>query len=165
MIKLRRMTQAEYENYYLNAVQNLADETAKANGVSPDETLCSAKRCFETLLPEGNLNVPDQYLYNILADEQKVGVLWFGIRRDRVAAVPEAYVWDIVIEASSRHQGYGKQTMLALEEEVRTLGISRISLNVFAHNTRAQNLYERLGYSTISSLMLKTLEHKSAANN
>ena len=49
------MTQAEYEDYYPNAVQNLANETAKANRVSPDETLCSARRCFETLLPEGNL--------------------------------------------------------------------------------------------------------------
>ncbi len=155
MIKLCRMTPAEYENYYPNAVQNLANETAKANRVSPDETLCSARRCFETLLPEGNLNVPDQYLHNILLDERKIGVLWFGIRRNRM--VPEAYVWDIVIEPSSRHQGYGKQTMLALEEEVRTLGISRISLNVFAHNIRAQNLYERLGYSAISSRMLKYL--------
>ncbi len=149
------MTQAEYENYYPNDVQNLANETAKANRVSPDETLCSARRCFETLLPEGNLNVPDPYLYNILLDKRKIGVLWFGIRRNRT--VPEAYVRDIVIEASSRHQGYGKQTMLALEEEVRTLGISRISLNVFAHNIRAQNLYERLGYSAISSRMLKYL--------
>lgn len=157
MIKLRRITQAEYADYYPNAVQNLADETAKANCVSPDETLSSAKRCFETLLPEDNLNVPDQYLYKILVDERKVGILWFGIRRDRAATVPEAYVWDIVIEPSSRHQGYGRRAMLALEEEVRALGISRISLNVFAHNNTARKLYDGLGYSTVSSYMLKCL--------
>lgn len=163
MIKLRRMTQAEYEAYYPNAVQNLANEAARAHRVSSDETINSARVCFETLMPEGNLNIPDQYLYNILVDERKIGVLWFGIRGDR--AVPEAYVWDILIEPSSTGQGYGKQAMLALEEEVRALGISRISLNVFAHNTAARNLYERLGYSAISSRMLKCLKHNSAAQS
>lgn len=157
MIKLRRITQAEYEDYYPNAVQNLANETARANCVSPDEMLGSAERCFKTLLPEGNLNVPDQYLHKILVDERKVGILWFGIRRDPTTTVPEVYVWDIFIEPSSRHQGYGRQTMLVLEAEVRALGISRISLNVFAHNNTARKLYDGLGYNAVSSCLLKRL--------
>lgn len=155
MIELCRMTQAEFGDYYPNALRNLAHEMAKANRVPPNEALTLARRCFETLLPEGKVNVPDQYLFNILVNDRQIGVLWFGIRRD--GAMREAVVWDIVIEPLDTGQGYGKMTMLALEKEVRALNISRISLNVFAHNARAQGLYEWLGYRAISSHMLKCL--------
>lgn len=147
------MSQTDYEDYYPKALQNLALEVARATQISPEETLPSAGKCFESLLPEGSLNTADQYLYHILADERKVGVLWFGVKKDR--AIPEAYVWDIAIEASETGKGYGKQAMLALEKEVKAVGISRISLSVFAHNATARNLYERLGYGAVSSVMLK----------
>ena len=156
MIQLRRMTQTEYEAYYQNAVQNLANEMAKANRIAPEETLCAAKKWFEMLLPKNDLNVPDQYLCNIFADGQKIGFLWFAVRRDRIGAA-EVFVWEISIEPSSRKKGYGRQAMLALEDEARALGISRISLNVFAHNASARKLYDNLGYDAISSCMLKCL--------
>lgn len=72
-------------------------------------------------------------------------------------AVPEAFVWEIMIEPSYIGEGYGWQAMMALEEEVQALGISRISLKVFAHNIPAQNLYVSLGYKKISNQMLKCL--------
>lgn len=155
MIELCRMAQTEFEVYYPKAVRNLAHEMAKANRIPPNEALTLARRCLETLLPEGNVNTPDQYLYNILVNKRQIGVLWFGIRR--AGAVLDAFVWDLVIEPLSTGQGYGKLTMLALEKEVRALKISRIYLNVFSHNRRAQSLYEWLGYRPVSSQMLKCL--------
>ncbi len=155
MIKLRRMTQKEYDDYYPKALQHLADEMAKARGASSEEMLEPARKSFKTLLPGGNIETPDQYLYNIIAEDEKIGVLWFGIRRNQTAS--EAFIWDIEIRAESRGKGFGKQTMLALEDEVKKLGISRISLNVFGHNETAKNLYEQLGYGTVSRAMLKLL--------
>lgn len=149
------MTQKDYDEYYPAALQHLADELAKAKGVSPDDMIEAAKNSFETLLPGGSVETPDQYLYNIMADDKKIGVLWFGIRRNQ--PVPEAFIWDVELVPESRGQGFGKQTMLALEAEVRNLGISRIALNVFGHNETARNLYERLGYGTVSSTMMKIL--------
>lgn len=149
------MTQSEYDDYYPTSVRHLAGEMAKARGVTSDEMMDAAKKSFETLLPAGNINVPDQYLYNILTDEQKIGVLWFGIKRNQ--PVPEVFIWEIIIEPESRGKGYGKLAMSALEEKVKCLGISRIALNVFGHNKTARKLYESLGYETVSSTMMKTI--------
>lgn len=155
MVKLNRMTQENYDDYYPGALQHLADEMAKARGVSSEAMMEAAKNSFEALLPGGNVETPDQYLYNIMEEGVKIGVLWFGIRRNQ--PVPDAFIWDIDIAPESRGQGFGKQAMLALEKEVKSLGISRIVLNVFGHNKTARNLYERIGYGTISSTMMKVL--------
>lgn len=149
------MTQSEYDDYYPTSVRHLAGEMAKARGVTSDEMMDAAKKSFETLLPAGNINVPDQYLYDILADEQKIGVLWFGIKRNQ--PVPEVFIRDIIIEPESRGKGYGKLAMSTLEEKVKGPGISRIALNVFGHNKTARKLYESLGYETVSSTMMKTI--------
>jgi ribosomal protein S18 acetylase RimI-like enzyme len=155
MVRLRRMSQAEYEDYYKDSVRSLAEELTRAGGLSLQDALAAAQRSFASLLPDGSPSATDQYLYSVLEGEQKIGVLWFGIKRDR--SKPEAYVWDIVIEQPHRGKGYGKQTMLALEEEVKGLGLSRISLNVFEHNVKARQLYERLNYKTTSRIMAKEL--------
>jgi len=47
--------------------------------------------------------------------------------------------------------------MQALEERVRHLGLSTISLHVFGHNHAARALYEKLGYVTTNVMMSKTL--------
>jgi ribosomal protein S18 acetylase RimI-like enzyme len=130
MIKLSPMAQSEYDDYYPTSLRHLSEEMAKGRGVTSDEMMDAAKKSFETLLPAGNINVPDQYLYNIL---------------------------DIIIEPESRGKGYGKLAMSALEEKVKGLDISRIALNVFGHNKTARKLYESLGYETVSSTMMKTI--------
>lgn len=155
MIKLFPMTQSEYDGYYPTALRHLAEEMAKGRGVTSDKMMEAAKKSFETLLPAGNINVPDQYLYNILADEQKIGILWFGLKKNQ--PLPEVFIWDIIIKPENRGKGYGKLAMAALEEKVKGLGISRIALNVFGHNKTARKLYELLGYETVSSTMMKTI--------
>ena len=155
MLNLRRMSQVEYEGYYRASVQSLAEELSKARGLSFQDALLAAQKSFDSLLPDGSPNAIDQYLFTILNDEEKIGVLWFGIKRDR--SDPEAYVWDLVIEPSNRGRGYGKLVMLLLEEEVKRLGLSRISLNVFEHNPKARRLYEKLDYKTISRVMSKEI--------
>jgi ribosomal protein S18 acetylase RimI-like enzyme len=155
MIRLRRMSQSEYEDYYAKSVQSLAEELSKTGSFSFQDALVAAQKSFTSLLPDGYQKAIDQYLYTVLEGERKIGVLWFGIKRDR--SNPEAYVWDIVIEQGDRGKGYGKQAMLALEEEVKELGISRISLNVFEHNVKARQLYEQLNYKTLSRIMAKEL--------
>lgn len=155
MVNLRRMSKLEYDDYYKESLQSLVDELARAYDLSQSEALKIAKKSFDTLLPDGHPAAPDQFLYVIEESRQIIGVLWFGIKRDR--QIPEAYVWDIVIKPIFRGKGFGKQAILALEEEVKSMGLSRISLNVFGHNDVAQRMYKRLAYRTVSSVMAKNL--------
>jgi len=57
-----------------------------------------------------------------------------------------------------RGQGYGTQTLQAVEDMVRQMGISEIWLHVFGHNTGARRLYERLGYEVTNVSMCKKME-------
>jgi RimJ/RimL family protein N-acetyltransferase len=47
--------------------------------------------------------------------------------------------------------------MLLLEEEAKQLGLRVLYLRVFAFNTNAKNLYEKLGYQITSMNMAKQL--------
>jgi ribosomal protein S18 acetylase RimI-like enzyme len=78
-----------------------------------------------------------------------------GIRRDKTK--PYAFIWNIEIDPNHRGKGYGSQTMLALEEKVKELGLATIGLNVFGHNGTAIRLYQKLGYGTSSMTMYKNV--------
>jgi ribosomal protein S18 acetylase RimI-like enzyme len=109
------------------------------------------------LLPDGLLTA-SQYLFS-LRDEAlgtPVGSLWFGRREE--GGEPTAFVFRIVIFEAFRRQGYGTQAMLALEEKVRQVGLSTISLHVFGHNHTARAMYEKLGYATTNVMMRKMLK-------
>lgn len=155
MVNFRGMSKSEYDDYYKESLQSLVNELARAYDLSEGEALEIARKSFEKLLPEGHPAAPDQFLYVIEESRRTIGVLWFGIKRDR--QVPEAYIWDIFIKPEFRGKGFGKQALLALEEEVKSLGLFRISLNVFGHNDVAQRMYKRLAYRTVSNAMAKNL--------
>ena len=70
---------------------------------------------------------------------------------------PHGFIYDIVLEEAQRGKGYGKQTMLALEEFANKLGLETLALHVFAYNTAAMRLYKGLGYEVTSQNMVKRL--------
>ena len=56
-----------------------------------------------------------------------------------------------------RRRGYGRQTLAALDEKAKELGLDTISLHVFGHNQAAIALYQQAGYQTTSLYMAKKL--------
>ena len=50
-----------------------------------------------------------------------------------------------------------RAAMIAIEDEVRQLGIDRIGLHVFGHNRGAWALYDQLGYEVTNVNMAKTI--------
>jgi ribosomal protein S18 acetylase RimI-like enzyme len=140
MVALVEMTQEELDEYLEQAIQGLADELMQANAWSAEQSLTAAVQSFDTALPGRVVGSANQFLRTIIADGQKVGVLWYGLRGER-----EAFVWDLVIYPTWRNQGFAKSAMLAMEQELRTMQVTRITLNVFAHNSVATRLYSTMG--------------------
>jgi len=88
--------------------------------------------------------------------DEAVGYLWIG---QDVTTDPGAWwVWDVLINADQRGQGYGRTAMLLSEEYARTQGAHSLGLSVFGFNTGARELYDSLGYETTSVKMLKKLD-------
>jgi len=118
----------------------------------PKKGMAESLRSFNALLPDRIVDSPNQCLRTILADGKKVGNLWFGVRDKN-----EAVVWDIVVTPEYRNRGFGSAAMVAMEEELRSMEITNIVLNVFAHNSTAAKMYSQLGYRPVSTKMRKQL--------
>ncbi len=156
MTRLRPMEDEEY-GPYLQVLRDAYVRDILGSGLmdrADAETKVEAD--IDALLSEGP-KTPDAYLYVIEDDVgSAVGYVWLARQRDQVGK-PIAFVYDIWIHEGSRGRGLGRSAMVALEEEVRSLGLDRIHLNVFGHNTPARRLYKSLGYTEYSVFMGKTL--------
>ena len=90
------------------------------------------------------MRTPDQHFFTVhdAATDAKVGWLWFQVRDDGVHR--SAYLCDIVIFDEHRRQGYGTACLAELDDQAKGLGIRRVGLHVFGHNTGAMELLSKL---------------------
>ncbi|MNW26025.1 putative N-acetyltransferase YycN [compost metagenome] len=158
-IQLRHMNAAEYERFIQRLIRDFAADKVQAGTWTEEEAPQLAEDSLHKYLPQG-LDTPDAYLYVITlreqqADEQSIGIIWFNITDTPMGT--EAFILEFWIEDAYQGQGYAKQTLLALDEEARRRGIRKIGLHVFGHNTRAFELYKKMGYVVTDIQMSKEL--------
>jgi ribosomal protein S18 acetylase RimI-like enzyme len=70
----------------------------------------------------------------------------------------EAFVFGLEIEENERGKGYGKDTMRLIEEVLKNKAISSIRLHVYDSSKIAVNLYNNIGFETVSRIMRKTIK-------
>ncbi|HWH81134.1 MAG TPA: GNAT family N-acetyltransferase [Burkholderiaceae bacterium] len=152
---LRAMTPAEFAAWREAAIPGYAaDKVASGQWAAPDALALSAKE-YDELLPQG-LATPDQHFYAIVdAQGAPVGTLWFAVKTKFGA--PIAYVFDVRIDAALRRRGHARATFVALEGEVRRLGLRGVALQVFGHNAAARALYAGLGYEPTNISLYKAV--------
>jgi ribosomal protein S18 acetylase RimI-like enzyme len=162
VVRLRPMTDQEFETFIERLLPDYAQEHVRAGSFPEAEALDRARQQVNELVPDG-VRTKDQYLYVIEdeAGENAVGILWFA-RQDRGAG-PTAFVYDIEIHDQFRRRGYASQAFRLLEDRVRELGLSTISLHVFGSNTAAREMYRKLGYEETHIEMSKTIPSEPSA--
>ncbi len=154
-VKLRPMTDGEYQAWLPRAIADYAEEHIASGRWPKDEALANSRSEFEKLLPDGP-RTANNHLWSVVRahDGQVVGQLWVAIvERPR----RHAFVYNLEIDEAHRRRGYGEGAMRAAEDEARRLGVDTIRLHVFGHNTRARSLYDKLGYEPTNIMMSKTL--------
>ena len=156
MVRLVPMTESEFHVYCKHSIENYAQEHVKAGNWHPAEALQKVEKEFLQLLPDGVAS-KNQHFFSIERDHTgvKVGMIWFAVRDD--ASRPSAFIYDFRIDEEFRRSGYGRQTLMRLEEKVRELGLDTISLHVFGHNQAAIALYQMTGYEVTDLHMTKKL--------
>jgi ribosomal protein S18 acetylase RimI-like enzyme len=157
---LRPMTQSEYAVWLAETIPAYAADKVASGQWAHDAALELAKKEYGELLPQGP-ETPENHLFTILDQEAvPVGVLWFAVKTKFNARI--AFVLDVSVSEGRRRQGHARRALLALEDEVRTLGLSGIALHVFGHNTGAQALYAKLGYQPTNISLFKPIGPISA---
>lgn len=61
-----------------------------------------------------------------------------------------AYVYAFRVRPQYRSGGLGSRMLAIIEDDLRKRGFQYVTLNVAKDNTRAQDLYHRLGYVTVA---------------
>jgi ribosomal protein S18 acetylase RimI-like enzyme len=155
-ITLRAMTQQEYDQRMPTLVREYADEEVKAGQVAAEDALEQAERENAQVLSDG-LDTTGMLLFTAEVDGAPVGWLWLSLPGLDGRRPDTAWVYEVMIDPDQRGKGYGRELMLAAEQELTGRGVPRLGLNVFGDNTVARRLYESLGFAVTSQQMVKAL--------
>ena len=155
-IRLKRMGEDEFRTYRDASVRGYAEDKLRSGDWVSRDALTLSSQAFHRFAPRG-LQTPDQYFFSVhdATTDVKVGWLWFQVRDDGLYR--SAYLCDIVIFDEYRKQGYGTACLAELDNQAKGLGIARVGLHVFGHNTEAIGLYKRCGYKITVCTMVKDL--------
>jgi GNAT superfamily N-acetyltransferase len=88
-------------------------------------------------------------------DGQLVGMALVSFTRD--APVPFGWLEDIVVERTLRGAGLGERMIEWIAERFREAEIRRVFLESGIGNEAAHHLFERIGFKTVSIVMMKDL--------
>jgi ribosomal protein S18 acetylase RimI-like enzyme len=156
MVRLVSMTESEFQVYRKHSVENYAQEHIRAGNWHPSEALQNAEKEFLQLCPDGVAS-KNQHFFAIEDDHigVKVGMIWFAVRYGALGS--SAFIYDFQINEEFQRRGYGKQTLMVLEEKAKKMGLEVISLHVFGHNQAAITLYQMAGYEITDLRMAKKL--------
>ncbi|WP_233185071.1 GNAT family N-acetyltransferase [Paenibacillus sonchi] len=156
MIRLVQMDETTFQFFLSQSTRDYAEDKIKAGSWDVETAMQLSQDEMTRSLPEG-LNTEGAYLYSIVETESdtQAGYIWFNVSEGRNGR--EAFIYDFYVFEAFQGKGYGKQTLLALDEEARKLKITRIGLHVFGQNNRAFELYKKAGFAVTDITMSKDL--------
>ena len=144
---IRKATYSETDEILTHSLE-VIKEAAKGY-VEPSEE--KARQMVSPFLTDGGY-----YLVYIEGNLMKgwigIGIMLDFYSDEMVGIIPEIYVFP-----PYRHQGIAEKLCLEGFKHLKEQGLTKVQLNVFEGN-RAKDLYRKLGFQEISTLMVKKLK-------
>jgi len=145
-ISIEDFTQADFEDYLAYAIDSYAASHVKSGNWTEEEAKSRSKKQFDSLLKDG-LKSEGHVFWKANLDGKKIGLFWFHRNPKDLKSI---FVYDTRIDDEHQSKGIGTYAFSIIRERLKALDISKIRLHVFAHNSRAVKLYERLGFQFTS---------------
>jgi ribosomal protein S18 acetylase RimI-like enzyme len=89
------------------------------------------------------------------ADEELVGVALVTLVRD--APRPFGVIEDVIIDASQRGKGLGKEFLISILNMLKAAKLTRVFLESGKNNHSAHHLFAELGFQQVSVVMMRDL--------
>lgn len=155
MVVLREMSPTEFQAFLDWSIPRYAEAHVRGGRWKESDSVARSREEHDHLLPQG-VGTPDNYLRVVTSETgQRVGELWYALQKQD--GWPQVFVYWIGIDEQYRGRGYASDAFRQVEAAAKELGAARVSLHVFADNTTARRLYEKLGYSPTNVIMSKEL--------
>lgn len=139
------MNHAEFARFQQESGKVYVNQLMETSGLSREEAELKAKREGEKILPHG-METKGALFLTLLGDAEMIGYLWFQLREQGGGKTAFSYAFEIFPQA----KGSGYFAMKKAREYLRSIGVTKVSLHVFAKNNRAVDLYQALGFQVDS---------------
>ncbi len=156
MVGLVPMTPEEFAEYQKWSIPDYAEAHVRAGQWDPEHALERSQQEHDRLLPKG-LSTPDHYFWTLRDDQTglRVGEIWYALQSE--GGPPGLFIFWIGVRPDHRRKGYASAAISELGAHARELKANRISLHVFADNSPARDLYEKLGFRETNIIMAKSV--------
>lgn len=156
-VRFEPMTDEDFQAYLRRAIPEYAHEYVHTGNWHPNEAVGRAREQFMRIFPQGPRS-PHQHLFTVWDAETglKVGMLWYTLDESRLKKM--AFLSDFFILMEYQKRGYEEAALALLEAELRSQGVQRMEINLFAHNTQERALYEKHGFGVVSLYLGKDIE-------
>ena len=147
MIKLRKMTEEEFECFKEYSIADYAQDLIRGEGLDSETAVIRAESEFNETLP-GGLETRGQFLMTILDEEsgKAVGSIWFFYEEEE--GIRQLWLADFLIHEEYRGKGYGRAALSEMERRAREAGCITSALYAWDHNPAGYSLYRSCGYET-----------------
>ena len=152
-IKLEKLNETEFEEYFDNKIQRYAKALHTNNIMNEELAEKKAKEQMNRFLPKG-FNTQKHFFRKLVDNKIVVGFVWIHLNEEKNSV----YLYDILVHQNLRGEGYGRAAMNKLEEWIKEFNIENFDLHVFGNNQKATKLYESLGFETTNVYMRKILD-------
>lgn len=137
-IQLRKPNEQEFLEVAQFSFANFIAETAKSSGENPEQ--------LKNKVGKAPSKISEYDIWSIVEENKtQIGFIWIQLNKEKTAA----FIYDIYIEQKYRSQGIGRHVMIECQKTLKNLGIKKIELCVFEHNTIARKLYDSLGFKEV----------------
>ena len=147
-VKLRRMTNEEFESFYGWSIEHQAKELMEELYISQEEAISETVKEVAEMLPNG-IDTPHNYFTTIVDSDsdENIGFVWtlHEVTGDR----KQNFICDLAIWELNRRNGYASAALHLTEKHAAEAGCVESVLFVKDNNTAATALYRKCGYQVL----------------
>lgn len=147
-VKLRRMTNEEFESFYGWSIEHQAKELMEELHISQKEAISETIKEVAKILPDG-VDTPHNYFMTIfdLDSEENIGFVW--TLHEVTEGRKQSFICDFAIWESKRRKRYASAALRLAENQAAEAGCVESVLFVKDNNTAATALYRKCGYQVL----------------
>ena len=147
MIELVPLAASEFDAFFETVVVQYADDAVRGERTTPDLAHAFARGEIGRLLASGKDTPGHSFLHIRTRVEDarepvNVGYIWYADTPEKPGT---AHLYYIIVREESRGRGFGSAALETLLNVLARQGSRELGLHVFAANSGALRLYERLG--------------------
>lgn len=146
-ISVRAMDESEFREFRRSSAEVYIANLMTQN-ISREEAEARSNAENAKILPNG-LQTPNALFLTVLGDAKNIGYFWFELREKNGMKSVFTYAFEMYPPG----KGHGYAAMVKAKDFLRGLGVSKVNLHVFTKNKRAIELYQAVGFETVSCNM------------